>query len=225
MAVVMRFYGTSGLDWLRTRPGTKTSPGDDWQLLQALSIWFSLQTQQKSSYSWDSWSSHLSRNLRLFLHLATVFFSCLQTNGRLQFKSFANAFANDWALCINYDYAVIVPFAVTVVFLQVSHPVACLLRRNQRNLNLFRASNRHEIQRYLAETQQGQCKRPCSGAYPVPQPPKHDGPKVYCFSVSRGGAEMDPWHWSREPFLNGRYVIRRLAERTSTVGAVCSFLV
>ena len=31
------------------------------------------------------------------------------------------------------------------------------------------------------------------GAYPVPHPKKNDHLKVYCFSVARGGTEMDAW--------------------------------
>lgn len=65
--------------------------------------------------------------------------------------------------------------------------------------NISRASNRHDIQKYLADTKQGHCKRPCSGAYPVPHPTKNaKGPKVYCFSVSRGGAEMDTMFLQRQ---------------------------
>jgi len=65
--------------------------------------------------------------------------------------------------------------------------------------NISRASDRHEIQRYLADTKQGHCKRPCSGPYPVPHPKKNaKGPTVYCFSVSRGGAEMDTMFLQRQ---------------------------
>lgn len=65
--------------------------------------------------------------------------------------------------------------------------------------DVLRASNRHDIQKYLADTKQGHCKRPCSGAYPVPHPTKNaKGPKVYCFSVSRGGAEMDTMFLQRQ---------------------------
>jgi len=64
--------------------------------------------------------------------------------------------------------------------------------------NVSRTSNRHAIQKYLADTRQGKCKQPCSGAYPVPHPKKNEHLKVYCFSVARGGTEMDTMFMQRQ---------------------------
>lgn len=63
---------------------------------------------------------------------------------------------------------------------------------------ISRQSNRHDIQKWLWESKQGQCQRPCAGSYPVPQQPKGKTPQIYCFSVSRGGAEMDTMFLQRQ---------------------------
>jgi len=63
---------------------------------------------------------------------------------------------------------------------------------------LSRQSNRHAIQTWLWQTKQSQCQKPCDGAYPVPAAAAPSSPSLYCFSVARGGPEMDSMYMQRQ---------------------------
>jgi len=63
---------------------------------------------------------------------------------------------------------------------------------------LSRESNRHAIQEWLWKTKQSQCQKPCGGAYPVPTAAPKASPLLYCFSVARGGPEMDSMFMQRQ---------------------------
>eukprot|EP00435_Cladocopium_sp_Y103_P056345 s948_g19.t1 len=77
---------------------------------------------------------------------------------------------------------------------------------------LSRESNRHAIQEWLWKTKQSQCKKPCgealtaqaqrlsknAGTYPVPTAALKASPSLYCFSVARGGPEMDSMFMQRQ---------------------------
>ncbi|CAK9002129.1 unnamed protein product [Durusdinium trenchii] len=64
--------------------------------------------------------------------------------------------------------------------------------------NITRQANRHTVQEWLWQNKQAGCQRPCPGEYPVPTVPSAAAPRIYCFSVARGGEEMDAMFMQRQ---------------------------